>query len=105
MIDIELPEETIEVEKLGEVVVRGLTLSAYMTLQGNASSDDTSSFIRDALAATVFDTNGNPVGTADEWDRYGGLYREEIFRLYAVCRRMIGIDGEDLEKNDESDPT
>lgn len=110
-----LPKETVQVDALGgEVIVRGLLLSERLALSAEqagllASQDGESSaparmragaqMVPRTLAACVILADGQPMWTADEWDRFGAAHAEPAFELFAVAQRLSGLDAKESEKN------
>ncbi len=96
-----LPKETVDVPELGgEVVVRGLLFSERLALfarvdeKGKAFAD-----IPQLLAQTVIDGDGEPVFTAEQWEAFGASHMEALLRVFAVARRLSGLDAEAAAKN------
>ena len=87
-------EEDVQIDSLGgEVIVKGMLLSDRLAL--NSVSDEARGAT--LLALTVFDADGEPLWSADEWDVWGATHFEDISRLASVAGRLSGLEG--AEKN------
>jgi hypothetical protein len=93
-----LPQETIDIPELGgEVIVRGLLLRDRLTLY--LDSENGHANLSKLLAATVRAGDGLQVFTQDEWEVFGSTHFEAVVALFAVARRLSGLDAEVAEKN------
>ena len=97
----ELPREIVAVPALGgEVIVRGLLLGERLGLFADLREDGKSyTHISKLLAATVVCDDGQPLMREAEWEAFGGQHFTEALDLFAVARRMSGLDAEVIEKN------
>jgi hypothetical protein len=97
----ELPQEIVAVPALGgEVIVRCLLLGERLSLFADLREDGKSyTHISKLLAATVVGDDGEPLMSEIEWARFGGRNFTEALDLFAVARRMSGLDAEVIEKN------
>ena len=96
-----LPREAVPVASLGgDVAVRGLLLSERLALFSEVGESG-KAFVRipRILAATVQDADGLPLFTEDEWEAHGAKHQDEALALFAVARRLSGLDAESAEKN------
>lgn len=96
-----LPKEAVQVAELGgDVIVRGLLLSERLALfAGINEAGKAFAHIPRVLAATVHDADGLPVFSEAEWEAFGASSFEAALRLFAVARRLSGLDAEVTEKN------
>lgn len=96
-----LPKETVDVAELGgEVVVRGLLLSERLALYAGAGDDGrVFAQIPVLLAQTVVDADNAPVFDAAQWEAFGAQHMEAALRLFAVAKRLSGLDAEAAAKN------
>ena len=112
-----LRKETVEVPELGgAVVVRGTMLDERLALVFGAAppageqlqgkdepepEDPRERFqhIARLLAYAVIDADGVPVYTAEEWAEFGGEHFGAVLRLYAVAKRLSGMDPDEAKKN------
>ena len=92
----ELPVETINVDDIGEVTLRGLTFSGRVAL--HAVSGDQGMFLPELLAAVV----QSPKLSSAEWDIYGGVDQANFIELTGIALRLAGLSPEDAEKKAES---
>ena len=92
----ELPVETVQIEGIGEVTLRGLTFSGRVAL--HEASQDRGMFLQQLLAVVV----ESPKLTAAEWDVFGGVDQERFIELTGIAMRLAGLDQEDAEKKAES---
>lgn len=96
-----LPRETVDVPALGgEVVVRGLLFSERLALFARVDKDGKAfAEIPELLALTVLDGEGAAVFTAAEWEAFGAQHMEALLGLFAVAKRLSGLDAEAAAKN------
>lgn len=96
-----LPKETVDVAELGgEVVVRGLLLSERLALYAGAGDDGrVFAQIPALLAQTVVDADGDAIYDAAAWEAFGAQHMEAALRLFAVAKRLSGLDAEAAAKN------
>lgn len=96
-----LPRETVTVSELGgDVVVRGLLLSEKLALFSSINAAGrVYSEITVILADTVLDADDQTVFTIREWEEFGNKNHEAVLKLFAVARRLSGVDAEVAEKN------
>lgn len=96
-----LPKETVEVAELGgDVVVRGLLFSERLAIYAGAGEDGrTFAQIPVLLAQTVIDADGVAIYSADEWEQFGARHMDALLRLFAVAKRLSGLDAEAAAKN------
>jgi len=92
----ELPVETVQIEGIGEVTLRGLTFSGRVALHEAAGARGM--FLPELLAAIV----ESPKLTASEWDVFGGVDQERFIELTGIALRLAGLDREDAEKKADS---
>ncbi len=93
-----LPKETVDVPELGgEVIVRGLLLSERLALLSEAENGEAK--LSSLLAATVVDADGAAVYDAQQWEEFGARHFAAALRLFAVAKRLCGLDAEVAEKN------
>ncbi len=96
-----LPREAVAVAELGgDVVVRGLLFSERLALFSRIG-DDGKAFaeIPQLLAMTVIDAEDAPVFSAAEWEQFGAKHMETLLHLFAVAKRLSGLDAEAAAKN------
>lgn len=96
-----LPKETVDVPELGgEVVVRGLLFSERLALFARVG-DGGKAFaeIPELLALVVLDAAGETVFTSAEWEQFGARNMDALLRLFAVAKRLSGLDMEAAAKN------
>lgn len=93
----ELPVETINVEGIGEVTLRGLTFSGRVALHESAG-ENRGRFLPELLSAVV----QSPKLSADEWDIFGGVNQDGFLALADIALRLAGLSQEDAEKKAES---
>lgn len=107
---VELRSEEVPVPSLGgDVVVRGLMLAEVLRLErlrlkeatptAGESEDDARSrnwatFAAEALAAQVFDCDGDPLMTAAKWSIWAAANAVEFADLYNATARLRGELGE-----------
>lgn len=103
-----LPKETVEVAALGgEVVVRGLRLSEYLSMQARivaATTDKTTqdgihSVLPVLLALCVLDADGLPLFTEEQWQIFGAKEAPQAVALFNVAWRLSGFAQADTAKN------
>lgn len=97
-----LPKEAVPVPSLGgEVIVHGLLLRDRLRLFAEAREEGAVRYasVSSMLAATVTGGDGKPLYTVDEWETFGALHLDEALDLFAVAKRLSGLDSEDAEKN------
>lgn len=111
----DLPTETVPAPALGgDVIVRGLTLTdrlavaqtlapAYAQQEGEADTDARArvgaASVAQYLARAVVLDDGQPLYTAPEWEHVGGKHIDTVMALYAVVKRLSGLDAEAVQKN------
>jgi len=91
------PAETLEVAGVGEVIVRGLLLRDRLRMAIEDPERPYANVSR-LLAVSVVDADHAELWAAEEWEAYGAAHWEECLRLWAVARRLSGMDGEGAEK-------
>lgn len=96
-----LPREAVDVVELGgEVVVRGLLFSERLALFSRVGEDGKAfAEIPALLALTVIDAEDAPIFTAAEWEAFGAKHMETLLHLFAVAKRLSGLDAEVAAKN------
>lgn len=96
-----LPSEEVDVPALGgKVRVQGLLLSARLSIFDDAEVRGKGFWhIARLLSATVVDADGDPIFSEAEWEMFGGEHLDEAMVLYAVCRRLNGMDSAGAKKN------
>ena len=101
LIKPELPRETVAVPALGgEVIVRGLLLGERLALFADLRDDGkTYAHISKMLAPTVIGEDGAALMSEAEWEAFGGVHFGEALELFAVARRLSGLDAEVIAKN------
>lgn len=92
-----LPKETVTLEGVGDVIVRGLLLSDRLQLFG--SNKDGRLRLSDLLAKTVTDAKGEPIWDAEQWEVFGAANFKAALDVYQVARRLSGLDAEIAAKN------
>jgi hypothetical protein len=113
--DPKLPQQVEPVPELGgDVIVRGLLLSARMELDDinekakvplEGETDEEARIragklvVPRMLNATVVDDEGHPIFTIGQWDVFGGAHRGTTFRLFEIALRMSGRIAEEVRKN------
>lgn len=92
--------ETVSVDSLGDVVVRGMRLSDKLRLSqwDEAQDGPKSRQFCAVLAATVRAPDGSAIFTNDEWDGWGGENIEDAVRLFDVAQRLSGLSADDAKK-------
>jgi len=92
-----LPKETVTVSELGgDVIVRGLLLRERLDLYD--ARDAGNATIAKLLARTVVDAKHQPVFTEEEWEVFGARHGKAAIELFAVAKRLSGLDAEVAEK-------
>ena len=96
-----LPRETVAMPALGgDVIVRGLLLGERLGLFADVREDGKSyAHISKMLAAAVVGDDGLALMTEAEWEVFGGQQFSAVLELFAVARRLSGLDAEVIEKN------
>lgn len=96
-----LPKETVDVPELGgEVVVRGLLFSERLALYASASGDgQVFAKIPALLAQTVVDADDVAVFDVEQWEAFGAKHEDAALGLFAVAKRLSGLDAEVAAKN------
>lgn len=96
-----LPSEEVDVQALGgKVRVQGLMLSARLGIFADAEAQGKGFWhIARLLSASVVDADGESIFSEAEWEMFGGEHLDEVMALYAVCRRLNGMDNEGAKKN------
>lgn len=94
-----LPRETATVAGVGEVTVRGLLLSERLSFIDADDNDNDYSHVPRSLSLCVLDRDDQPVWSAAAWDVWGATHLREVLELYAVIKRLSGIDAEVNAKN------
>lgn len=103
-----LPEELVPVEGLGgDVLVRGLGLSARMDLaQKFKDKQDPASrnfgHLAPLLAVSVLDAEDEPLFSAAEWEAWGVLNNAEFMKLWDIAWRLSDMDGAEAAKNSKA---
>jgi len=84
-----LPEESVTIDGLGSIKVRGLRLRDRLRL----SLVDTDSFegVAKTLAAGVVYDDGTAVYTTDEWEAWGSTRLTEAMDLFDRVARLSGL--------------
>lgn len=111
----EVPEEVVPFPPAGgDVLVRGMLMTRRLAndrihaaerlpLEGEselqAHGRAGARIVTRILAQTVVDPDGEPLFTEEEWDRYGVLHRNDVFRIFNVAMRLSGHALEIIEKN------
>lgn len=97
----EIPRETVDFPELGgEVIVRGLLLRDRLALFATLRDDGGAySHMATLLAMTVIGDDGKPLLTDAEWEAFGATHFDAALRLFAVVKRLAGLDSETVEKN------
>lgn len=85
--DIQLPQEPMTMEGVGEVTVRGLSLKERMRL---TDLGDNAEFVLQLLATCV-EQDGAPVGTSEDWDRYCAVHEKEAGRAVDLALTLSGL--------------
>lgn len=91
------PAETVEVEGIGEVIVRGLLLRDRLRM-AIEDPDKPYANVSRMLAASVVDADHVELWTAEQWEAFGAAHWTECLKLWAIARRLSGMDGEEAEK-------
>ena len=96
-----LPKEAVLVAELGgEIIVTGLLLSDRLSLFAGINEEGKAfSHIPRVLASTVQDADGAKLFTEQEWEVFGAQNFEATLAIFAVSRRLSGLDSEAAEKN------
>jgi hypothetical protein len=89
--------EAVEVEGLGEVIVRGLMLRDRLRLTTTCS--EVVDMVPAMLAACVVDPSHQPLWTVDQWDAFGARNYDGCLKLFSVAQRLSGMSAEVAEKN------
>lgn len=90
--------ETVATEDLGEVVVRQVTLSAYLDIvRRNLAGGEMP--IAAMLADCVVDAAGEPIFSEPEWEVWGARHLKTMWVLYDKVRALSNLDPEAAEKN------
>lgn len=104
-----LPQEkTLSVPELGgDVILRPLTLSQRFTLREWAAknAEDENATYRhlvQLLSICVVDADHQPLFTADEWERWGGVHFEAVMLLWDEVYNLSGLNPEAAEKNSKA---
>jgi hypothetical protein len=91
------PMEAVEVEGLGEVIVRGLMLRDRLRLM--ASGSEVFDKVPQMLAVCVVDASHQPLWDEAQWDAFGSRNFEGCLKLFDVAQRLSGMKAEVAEKN------
>ena len=96
-----LPRESVAVPALGgDVTVRGLLLRDRLALFAGLRDDGTTySHMARLLALCVVGDDDQPLLNEQEWEIFGSADFETALQLFAVVRRLAGLDAEVVEKN------
>lgn len=98
--------EQITVDHLGDVEVRTLSYSTRRALFSKIRTADEESdayqseFMLQLLAECVrYKDNGEPCGTAEEWDLFAGRHTNEAMAVFKTACELNGFEPEVIEKN------
>lgn len=96
-----LPSETIEVPALGgSVLCQGMLLRDRIGIFADAEERGPGYWhVARLLSKTVVDEDGAALFTESEWEVFGSEHFEEAMRIYAVCKRLNGMDYDGAKKN------
>ena len=96
-----LPRESVAVPALGgDVTVRGLLLRDRLEFfAGLREGDNRFDRISQLLAKCVVGDDDQPLLTEAEWEIFGSANFAEALQLFAVVKRLAGLDAEVVEKN------
>lgn len=86
--------ERVEVPGLGEVQVHSLRLSEILPAGGDAKNQE----LR-LVALSARDADGEPMGSADEWDAWAGHHLDGWRVLTQAVARVCGLNAEASEGN------
>lgn len=92
-----VPMEAVEVEGLGEVIVRGLMLRDRLRMMSKGV--EVIDKVPQMLAMCVVDASHEPLWTADQWDAFGARHFGSALQLFRVAQRLSGMLAEVAEKN------
>lgn len=90
------PMETVELEGVGEVIVRGLMLRDRLALM--STGGEAIDKVAPMLAATVVDDDRQPLWTAEQWEAFGARNFDACLRLFDVAQRLSGLKPEEPGK-------
>lgn len=96
-----LPEETLEVPALGgSVRCQGMLLRDRIGIFADAEERGPGYWhVARLLSKTVVDDDGAPLFAEAEWEIFGAAHFEQTMQIYAVCKRLNGLDAEGAKKN------
>lgn len=116
-----LPKQTVEVEAIGgDVVVRGLLMTEYMTVvqrmgglvqaaKARSAADsaasaalgsaDLAAVMPALLAIAVLDADGQPLWNEAEWQIFGGKHPLQAVALFNVAWTLAGLNADENAKN------
>lgn len=95
-----LPEEVVPVPELGgDVLVRGLGLSARFALQKDFEGMGRFGHMMKLLEVSVLDGDFEPIFTAREWEAWGAKNDVAAMRLWDIAWRLSDLDGKEAAKN------
>lgn len=99
----QLPEtnrQLFELPDLGPVAVNVLRLSQLEVVREASKDKPPITFILELLTIAVVDPDTNePVLSADDWDRYAGMRREEARAVIECVMQSNGLQAEAVAKN------
>lgn len=103
-----LPEELVTVADFGgDVLVRGLSLSARMDLaQKFKDKQDPASrnfgHLAPLLAVSVLDADDLPLFSVAEWEAWGVKNNADFMKLWDIAWRLSDMDGAEAAKNSKA---
>ena len=95
-----LPREDVALPELGgDVTVRGLLLKERMAIFAGLREDGGFASLAQLLHLAVVGPDDRPLLSEEEWERFGGVHFAAALRVFAVAKRLSGLDAEAVEKN------
>lgn len=95
-----LPEEVVPLPELGgDVLVRGLGLSARLALQSDFECLSRFGHMMALLEVSVLDGDSKPIFTAAEWEAWGSKHTAAAMKLWDIAWRLSDLDGKEAAKN------
>lgn len=106
--------EVVHLEELGgELHVRPIGTAAWLAIVGKRAAgelgpEDSMFESRMApflLSACVVDAEGQPVLSAEEWERFGTAHRKAVLDLMLVVQRVSNLLADATEKKSQTPPS
>lgn len=96
----EVSRQCFALPDLGTVAVNVLRLSQLEVVREASKDKPPITFILELLSIAVVDLDDNePVLSADDWDRYAGMHRDQSREVIEAVMQANGLQAEAVAKN------